>query len=122
MYLLFLFCTRESKRAHSLNKIGKFVIISRMISDSKYVPYDYEAFRSALCERIKKLRIERGFTQHDIVRRSDFYESHWRRIESGKTMSLQTLIKVANIFEIKVVDLLEGIGEPTSTPAAKPEE
>jgi len=37
-------------------------------------------------------------------------------------MSLQTLIKVANIFEIKVVDLLEGIGEPTSTPAAKPVE
>jgi transcriptional regulator with XRE-family HTH domain len=61
-------------------------------------------------ERIRELRIERGWTQLYVARQFNFYESHWRKIESGKTCSLQTLLKIAKMYGVSLSQLLEGVG------------
>jgi len=70
---------------------------------------DYGRFLLALGERIKQYRVQRGWTQHYIIKNSDFYDSHWRKIEHGKTMSMQSLYKIAKMFGVHVSELLDGI-------------
>jgi transcriptional regulator with XRE-family HTH domain len=69
----------------------------------------YDCFLFALGERIKQHRLQRGWTQHYVVKNTDFYDSHWRRIEHGKTMSLQTLYKISKFYGVHISELLVGI-------------
>ncbi len=68
--------------------------------------YDNDEFISALAARIKELRLERGWTQMKMVREFGYYLSHWQNIESGKKMSLETLLRVANTFDVNVDELI----------------
>jgi transcriptional regulator with XRE-family HTH domain len=70
---------------------------------------EYARLLVVLGKRIKEHRLELGWTQREIVKRSDFYESHWRLIEHGGTMSLRTLFKIANMFNVSMSDLLVGL-------------
>jgi len=52
-------------------------------------------------ERIRQLRRERGWTQHDISQRFGFNYKHYQRIEQGQqNLELATLNKLAAAFEI----------------------
>jgi len=75
----------------------------------KHMMNGYDCFLIALGARIKKFRVDRGWTQHYVVQHTDFYDSHWRKIERGKTMSLQTLYKIARLYEVHISDLVDGI-------------
>jgi transcriptional regulator with XRE-family HTH domain len=68
--------------------------------------YDCEEFVAALGMRIKTLRQERGWTQIRMVRDFGYYLSHWQNIEAGKKMSLETMLRVANTFDIGLDELL----------------
>jgi transcriptional regulator with XRE-family HTH domain len=71
--------------------------------------YDCEEFVATLANRIKTLRQERGWTQMQMVRDFGYYLSHWQNIESGKKMSLETMLRVANTFDVSLDELLGGI-------------
>jgi len=71
--------------------------------------YDYEAFKRALAARIKSLRAARGWTRMQMMRDYGYYMSHWQNIESGKKLSLETMLRVANTFDITLEELLQGI-------------
>lgn len=75
----------------------------------KHMMNGYDCFLIALGARIKKFRVDRGWTQHYVVQHTDFYDSHWRKIERGKTMSLQTLYKIAKLYGVHISDLVDGI-------------
>ncbi len=60
--------------------------------------YDCEHFVAALANRIKELRMQRGWAQMQMVRDFGYYLSHWQNIESGRKMSLETMLRVANTF------------------------
>jgi transcriptional regulator with XRE-family HTH domain len=68
--------------------------------------YDCDEFISVLAARIKELRLERGWTQMKMVRDYGYYLSHWQNIESGKKMSLETMLRVANTFDIDLDELI----------------
>jgi hypothetical protein len=70
---------------------------------------EYETLCIEIGKRIRLLRIERGWTQMYVGRNFNFYESHWRKIEGGKTCSLQTLLKVAKMYEMSLSELLDGV-------------
>jgi transcriptional regulator with XRE-family HTH domain len=71
--------------------------------------YDCEEFVATLANRIKTLRQERGWTQMQMVRDFGYYLSHWQNIESWKKMSLETMLRVANTFDVSLDELLGGI-------------
>ena len=71
--------------------------------------YDYDDFTSVLGTRIKALRKDRGWTQMQMTRDFGYYLSHWQNIETGRKMSLETLLRVANTFDITLDELLHGI-------------
>ncbi len=71
--------------------------------------YDCDEFMATLGARIKGLRQERGWTQIQMVRDFGYYLSHWQNIESGRKMSLETMLRVANTFDIDLEVLIGGI-------------
>lgn len=67
----------------------------------------YENVLKNLAERVKELRMERGWTQEDMRDRGFNYR-HYQRIEGGNTNpTLNTLHKLAKAFNIKIRDLFE---------------
>lgn len=70
--------------------------------------YEYEEFIAVLATRIKELRQERGWTQMQMMRDFGYHLSHWQNIESGRKMSLETMLRVANTFDISLDELIAG--------------
>jgi transcriptional regulator with XRE-family HTH domain len=72
---------------------------------------EYEEFLKALGSRIKQLRKERGLSLRDMVLQHGYNDSQWRKYERGGSINLQSLLKVAKVFEISLSKLLDGLGE-----------
>ena len=61
----------------------------------------------ALGEKIKKVRLSRGYTQEYTAIKADISLSHASNVETGKTkVSLPTLIEIANTLDVTVDYLL----------------
>ena len=79
--------------------------------------YEYTDFVGAVAKRLRTLRIERGFSQASFAKQHGWLRSHWALIELGEKMSLQTLVRAANSFDLSVEELIadavryEGPGE-----------
>jgi transcriptional regulator with XRE-family HTH domain len=73
--------------------------------------YDYEQFRLALGKRIKELRKARGMTHRVMVSDHGFHLTQIARIERGESLSVQTLLRLAETFQVPVGELISGIGE-----------
>ena len=71
--------------------------------------YDYEEFRQALATRIKALREAKGWTQMRMSAEFGYQLSFWQSIETGRKMSLRTMLRVANTFDMTLEELLQGI-------------
>ena len=71
--------------------------------------YDYEEFRQALAARIKALRKAKGWTQMQMTTDFGHQRLFWQSIEAGRKMSLQTMLRVANTFDLTIEELLQGI-------------
>ena len=64
---------------------------------------DYHAIGS----RIRKYRLERGLSQEAVSEQADLTPAHYSHIERGHTKpSLPTLIRIANVFDVSIDDLL----------------
>jgi transcriptional regulator with XRE-family HTH domain len=55
--------------------------------------------------RIRELRLQAGLTQEDMMERG-FSLRHYQRIEAGRSVTLQTLWKLARAFDVEPRDLL----------------
>ena len=61
----------------------------------------------AIGERIKTARINKKFTQDKIAEMTELSNTHVSNIENGSTkVSLPTLVKIANLLEVSVDELL----------------
>jgi transcriptional regulator with XRE-family HTH domain len=86
--------------------------------------YDRKLFTSALGKRIKQLRKDRGWTLRDMVVLHNYHQTQIQRIESGVSISITTLLRIAEVFQIPVEKLVAGLGvidggEQRSKPAKK---
>ncbi len=74
------------------------------------VEQDYQAFLKALAKRIKKLRNERGLTLRDMVIKHGYHDSQWRRMEREGVGGVQSLLKIAVVFDISLSTLFDELG------------
>ncbi len=72
--------------------------------------YDYKAFAVELGARIRKIRKESGLTLRVLQLEHNYHLSQIQRIESGDGISLPTLLRVAETFQVPVEKLIAGLG------------
>lgn len=84
--------------------------------------YSYELLLEELGARIKKLRKERGFTLRDMVVKHGFHLTHWQAFERGKRgLSLPSLLRIAEVLDVTLSELLDGLGEAPKAPREAPQ-
>lgn len=71
--------------------------------------YDVKKSSKAIGLKIRALRIERGWTLEQTEEHGFKSWTHLQRIESGKNITIRTLINVANLFGVHPSELLKEI-------------
>ena len=72
--------------------------------------YDYDRFLKELGARVKELRKERGFTHRSLITDYGFHLKHLTRIESGEGVSVPTLLRLAEVFDLPIQTLISDLG------------
>jgi transcriptional regulator with XRE-family HTH domain len=90
-----------------------------MNASRKPAHHDQDAFFAALGRRIKELRKERGWSLSHMHIRFGYVPSQWQRFEKGSSVTLGSLLRMAEIFDINLVSLISSLGEfPRKRPHA----
>lgn len=66
---------------------------------------EYDQFLNGVRERIKKLRLERGWTLEETEEHGSISWRHLQRIESGANFTMYTLFRICKLFKVKASDL-----------------
>jgi transcriptional regulator with XRE-family HTH domain len=69
---------------------------------------DERKFFMGLGARIKALRTGTRYTQEDMIALG-FSARHWQQIEAGRPITLRTLLKICDTFNIRAARLLAGL-------------
>lgn len=72
--------------------------------------YTYESFLKELGARLKQMRQERGWTLRMMVVEHKFHVTHWQGFENGKSISIPSLLRVCEVFDVSLEDLVRGLG------------
>ena len=75
---------------------------------SRPLPAEYEHFFRAIGRRIRRYRVARKLTQQDMVS-FGFSLRHWQMIEAGRPITIVTLLRVCEAFEISPEELASGL-------------
>ena len=65
-------------------------------------------FFGALGERVRGLRQERGYSQEDMIS-FGFSARHWQQIEAGRPITVSTLLRICELFEVSISHLVRGL-------------
>ena len=79
-----------------------------MVGTSRDLPAGYARFFRALGHRVRSCRMERKLTQEDMISYG-FSVRHWQMIESGRPITLFTLLRICETFDIAPEKLIEGL-------------
>lgn len=72
----------------------------------------YEEFFDALGQRLKGLRRKAGYSQEDMLS-FGFSTRHWQQVEAGRPVTLTTLLRACDAFQITPEKLLKGLYIPS---------
>ena len=72
--------------------------------------YSYESFLTELGARLRRLRLEHGWTLRDMIVTHGFHLAHWQGFEKGKGISVPSLLRLCEVFDISVEQLVAGLG------------
>ena len=73
--------------------------------------YEYERYLQELGARVRKLRTGRKLTHRQMIAEHGFHLNQLHRIEKGEPVSVQTLLRLCSAFDLKMAELLDGLGE-----------
>jgi len=71
------------------------------------VPDNAKFFKN-LGQRVKKLRKKRGYSQEDMIS-FGFSARHWQQIEAGRPITVTTLLRICETFQVSTGRLVEGL-------------
>jgi transcriptional regulator with XRE-family HTH domain len=71
----------------------------------------YADFFRSLGLRLKELRRKAKFSQEDMLS-FGFSTRHWQQIEAGRPITLTTILRVCDVFEVAPEKLLDGLYRP----------
>ena len=67
-----------------------------------------QRFFFRLGKRIRKLRMKHGHSQEDMIS-FGFSARHWQQIETGRPITVSTLLRICAAFDISVERLVRGL-------------
>lgn len=67
-----------------------------------------DQFFRALGVRVKELRKKRGFSQEDMLS-FGFSTRHWQQMEAGRPITVTTLLRICEVFELPMSKLVRGL-------------
>lgn len=67
-----------------------------------------DQFFRALGVRVKELRKKRSFSQEDMLS-FGFSTRHWQQIEAGRPITVTTLLRICEVFELPMEKLVQGL-------------
>jgi len=70
---------------------------------------DDSAFFRALGERVRQLRKRKKLSQEDMIS-FGFSARHWQQIEAGRPITVKTLLRISDTFDVPLMRLLRGLG------------
>ena len=76
------------------------------------LPPGYARFFRALGQRIRSHRTDRKLSQEDMISYG-FSARHWQMIEGGRPVTVFTLLRVCEAFDIRIEELVAGLGQPS---------
>lgn len=57
------------------------------------------------------MRRQNSFTQEDMIS-FGFSARHWQQIEAGRPITMKTLLRIGEVFNTSLVELIEGLESP----------
>lgn len=75
---------------------------------SRDLPAPYARFFRALGNRIRSYRTERKLTQEDMISLG-FSVRHWQMMEAGRPITVFTLLRVCEAFDVTPEHLFSGL-------------
>ena len=79
-----------------------FLLVQTQAGDvgaSREIPAHYSRFFRALGHRVRSYRMERKLTQEDMISYG-FSVRHWQMVESGRPITLFTLLRICEAFDV----------------------
>jgi len=73
----------------------------------------YEDFFRALGLRLKAMRKGAGYSQEDMLT-FGFSTRHWQQVESGRPVTLTTVLRACDVFQIQLDELMRGLYSPSA--------
>ena len=67
-----------------------------------------DKFFRALGIRVRDLRKKHGYTQEDMIS-CGFSARHWQQIEAGRPITVTTLLRICEVFEVSMEKLVRGL-------------
>lgn len=65
-------------------------------------------FFLALGTKVRELRKKRGYSQEDMLS-FGFSTRHWQQVEAGRPITVTTLIRICEVFETSMSNLVQGL-------------
>jgi transcriptional regulator with XRE-family HTH domain len=69
---------------------------------------DQEKFFRALGRRVRELRKRRDLSQEDMIG-FGFSARHWQQIEAGRPITVTTLLRICDVFNVPMDRLVRGL-------------
>jgi transcriptional regulator with XRE-family HTH domain len=69
---------------------------------------DKGKFFRALGQRVRQLRKKRGYSQEDMIS-FGFSARHWQQVEAGRPITVSTLLRICEVFQIAMAKLVRGL-------------
>ena len=80
------------------------------VGTHRELPASYARFFRALGNRIRSHRTDRKLSQEDMISYG-FSVRHWQMIESGRPVTVFTLLRICDAFEIPLEQLVAGLSQ-----------
>jgi transcriptional regulator with XRE-family HTH domain len=58
---------------------------------------------------VRGLRKKHGYSQEDMIS-FGFSARHWQQIEAGRPITVTTLLRICEVFEVSMSKLVKGLG------------
>ena len=76
----------------------------------KSLTYSYEKFLDELGRKLRQMRVDRGWTLRDMILEHGFHLAHWQGFEKGRGISIPSLLRVCELFDLPLETLIAGLG------------
>ncbi len=104
------FAKRNSREGGRVARLILWATNACLPPTEDLLQYSYESFLKELGGRLRQMRTARGWTLRHMIVAHGFHLAHWQGFEKGKGISVPSLLRVCEVFDISAEDLIAGLG------------